>query len=480
MQGRAPRPSQLDAGGQQGLHACLEESEGNRFMDQVILRGAIAAGVALTIGLAGPAHAEPKWVPATNGSVPPGAVAGGEEATGETLYVCRASYMGSKHPGKTRAAFQGCNFPYGGKEIGMHVDYDVLVDRGGGGMPAWVAARDGVIPKEAVLAGQELGLSVFVCRGRPRGGGLHLGKIRADFHGCALAFNGAEEGVDAYEVLVAPKAILATAPGQTATAPQAAPARPQQPSPQRPPLQQAQMSTLRRVALVIGNSEYRSAPVLPNPRRDAGAVADALRQDGFQAVELATDLDRDGMMKALRAFRDRADNADWAVVYFAGHGIEIERVNYLIPVDARLRDDRDVKAETVSYEDLLTATGGARALRIIVLDACRNNPFKDRMRRTVASRSATDRGLAAPPETEPGTLVVYSAREGDLAADDADGVNSPFARAFVAQLKVPDLEVRRLFDFVRDDVIEATGRRQQPFTYGSLPARQDFFFFAAK
>jgi uncharacterized caspase-like protein len=149
-------------------------------------------------------------------------------------------------------------------------------------------------------------------------------------------------------------------------------------------------------------------------------------------------------------------------------------------VDAQLADDRDVKAEAVSYDDLVSTVGGARALRLIVLDACRNNPFKDRMHRSVASRSATDRGLAAPPEPEAGMLVAYSAKDGQTAADDVDGVNSPFARAFTAQLKVPGLEVRRLFDYVRDDVLEATGRRQQPFTYQSLPGRKEYFFTAAK
>jgi hypothetical protein len=87
-----------------------------------------------------------------------------------------------------------------------------------------------------------------------------------------------------------------------------------------------------------------------------------------------------------------------------------------------------------------------------------------------------DRGLAPPPEAEPGTLIVYSAKDGEVAADDVDGVNSPFARAFVKQLKVPGREVRRMFDYVRDDVIEATSRRQQPFTYGSVPGRRDFYF----
>jgi tetratricopeptide (TPR) repeat protein len=264
---------------------------------------------------------------------------------------------------------------------------------------------------------------------------------------------------------------------------QAAPASPPTPAkplasipqPDSPPV-----TPERRAALVIGNSGYRSVAFLPNPRRDAEAVADALRQVGFQTVELATDLDRNAMAKALRSFRDQADRSDWALIYFAGHGIEINRVNYLIPIDAKLVDDRDVNTETVSYEELLKTIGGAKALRVIILDACRVNPFKDHMRRTIASRSPTDRGLAPPPDTEPGTLVIYSAKEGEVAADDVDGVNSPFARAFLAQLKVPGREVRRLFDYVRDDVLRSTNRRQLPFTYGSLPGDHDFFFVSPK
>jgi Tfp pilus assembly protein PilF len=234
-----------------------------------------------------------------------------------------------------------------------------------------------------------------------------------------------------------------------------------------------------RVALVIGNSAYQSAAYLPNPRRDAQTVADALRQAGFQTVQLAMDLDRDAMMKALRSFRDVADNADWALIYFAGHGIEINGVNYLIPVDAKLVDEREVDTEAVPYEDLLSTVARAKALRLIVLDACRVNPFKDRMRRLALSRGSGVRGLAPPPEPEPGTLVVYSAKDGEVAADDVDGVNSPFARAFVKEVKVPGREVRRLFDYVRDDVIDATNDRQEPFTYGSLPGRRDFFFVPA-
>jgi tetratricopeptide (TPR) repeat protein len=254
---------------------------------------------------------------------------------------------------------------------------------------------------------------------------------------------------------------------------------PTKPADNAPPSSHAATAE-RRVALVIGNSGYTSSLVtpLPNPRHDADLVAEALGQAGFETTEI-TDLDRAGMVKALQAFRAKADASDWALVYFAGHGIEVNRINYLLPIDAKLADSRDVKHETVSYEDFAEAIGGAKALRIIVLDACRNNPFKAHMHQTAALRSGLDRGLAAPPEAEPGTLIVYSAKEGE-AAVDGDGVNSPFALAFTTRLKMPGREVRRVFDDVSDDVIEATGKRQQPFMYGRLPGKRDFFFVAGR
>jgi uncharacterized caspase-like protein len=125
----------------------------------------------------------------------------------------------------------------------------------------------------------------------------------------------------------------------------------------------------------------------------------------------------------------------------------------------------------------MSAVEGARKLRLVLMDACRDNPFAARMRRTVASRSI-GRGLARV-EPSVGTLVVYSAKDGEVALD-GDGANSPFAAAFVSELQLPGLEVRRLFDFVRDDVMQATSNRQQPFSYGSVPGRQDYFFIAGK
>ncbi|WP_271586606.1 tetratricopeptide repeat protein [Bradyrhizobium sp. CCBAU 53415] len=238
-------------------------------------------------------------------------------------------------------------------------------------------------------------------------------------------------------------------------------------------------SSERRIALVIGNSAYENVAALPNPVRDASLVADVLRLTGFEAVTLLTDLRKDALVNALREFAARAETADWAVVYYAGHGMEVGGVNYLIPTDAKIAADREIGFEAVPVDQVLNAAERARKLRLVILDACRDNPFASQMKRTltVASRSVS-RGLA-PVEPEAGTLVVYAAKDGETALD-GDGINSPFAAAFVKNLPTPGLEVRRLFDFVRDDVMEATGRRQKPFSYGSISGRQDFYFVARK
>jgi tetratricopeptide (TPR) repeat protein len=228
----------------------------------------------------------------------------------------------------------------------------------------------------------------------------------------------------------------------------------------------------RRVALVMGNSQYRSVAPLPNAAADGEALAKALRDDGFQLVMYQRDLTREGLVKALQAFQEEAEHADWAVIYYAGHGIEAGGTNYLIPVDARLRSDRDIEDETVSLDRLLAATEGASKLRLVILDACRDNPFVPLMRKTLASRSV-GRGLARI-EPEAGTLVVYSAKEGQVALD-GDGANSPFLTSLVSQLKKPNLEINKLFRVVRDEVLAVTDRHQEPFVYGSLPA-EDFYF----
>jgi uncharacterized caspase-like protein len=226
-----------------------------------------------------------------------------------------------------------------------------------------------------------------------------------------------------------------------------------------------------RIALVIGNSAYRAVPRLPNSIRDARSVAQSLREVGF-SVKVETDLTDSEMRRALREFAARAAAVDWAVVYYAGHGIEIGGENYLIPTDAGLKSDRDVAFEAVSLKQVLGVLAGARKLRLVILDACRDNPFLSQMSRGSASRSI-GRGLARV-EPEADTLIVYSAKAGQI-AQDGDGENSPFTYALVKRLAEPRLEISMFFRRVRDDVLAATARKQEPATYGSLGGEELFF-----
>ena len=185
-------------------------------------------------------------------------------------------------------------------------------------------------------------------------------------------------------------------------------------------------------------------------------------------------LTRDAMVAAIRKFEDSVEAADWAVIYYSGHGIEVSGINYLIPIDARLRADRDVQDEAVSLDRLLGATERAKKLRLMLLDACRDNPFIPQMRRVMASRSI-GRGLARV-EPDGGTMVVYAAKEGQVALD-GEGRNSPFVQSLVIRMLTPNVEISKLFRLVRDDVLSATNRQQEPFVYGSLPG-DDFYFYA--
>jgi tetratricopeptide (TPR) repeat protein len=236
-------------------------------------------------------------------------------------------------------------------------------------------------------------------------------------------------------------------------------------------------STGRRIALVIGNGAYRNVHPLDNPPRDAKLIAASLKDVGFQTVTLSDDLTRDKFFEVLRSFASDAENADWAVVYYAGHGFEIGGVNYLVPVDARLAEDKDAEKEAVALEQVIAAVGGARKLRLVLLDACRDNPFAPTMKRTMAVQ-LVDKGFS-DIEPSSGFMVVYAAKHGETALD-GDGVDSPFATALAHDVKEPKVEVRKLFDIVRDDVWTATKHVQQPFTYGSPPGREDFFFVAGK
>lgn len=233
----------------------------------------------------------------------------------------------------------------------------------------------------------------------------------------------------------------------------------------------------RKVALIVGNGAYRNVAPLGNPPRDARLMASTFRELGFATVTLAPDLTRDKFFAALHEFGLEAEKADWAVVYYAGHGMEIGGVNYLIPVDARLKADHDAETQAVALEQVIGAVAGARKLRLVMLDACRDNPFEKIMQRTIALK-LVNRGFSNI-EPEAGFMVVYAAKHGETALD-GDSLNSPFATALARVIREPKIEVRKLFDIVRDDVWKATKRTQQPFTYGSLPGREDFYFVAGK
>ncbi|MCP3393232.1 caspase family protein [Bradyrhizobium sp. CCGB12] len=222
----------------------------------------------------------------------------------------------------------------------------------------------------------------------------------------------------------------------------------------------------KRVALVLANSAYQHAPSLTNPVNDGSVMAKTLKEAGFDVVESRHDLSALDTRRMLRDFADATRDADIAVVYYAGHGIEVEGSNYLIPVDAKLERDTDVYDEALSLDRILVAVEPAKQLRLVILDACRDNPFGKRMKRTIASRSI-GRGLAQVEPSSPNTLIAYSAKAG-FTAQDGDGANSPFTVALSKYLTTPGLDVRRAFGFVRDDVLKSTGNKQEPFVYGSL------------
>ncbi|MDA9464313.1 caspase family protein [Bradyrhizobium sp. CCBAU 53415] len=222
----------------------------------------------------------------------------------------------------------------------------------------------------------------------------------------------------------------------------------------------------KRVALVLANSAYQHAPSLANPVNDGSVMTNTLKEAGFDVVESRHDLSALDTRRVLRDFADATRDADIAVVYYAGHGIEVEGSNYLIPVDAKLERDTDVYDEALSLDRVLVAVEPAKQLRLVILDACRDNPFGKRMKRTIASRGI-GRGLAQVEPTSPNTLIAYSAKAG-FTAQDGDGANSPFTVALSKHLTTPGLDVRRAFGFVRDDVLKSTGNKQEPFVYGSL------------
>ena len=221
-----------------------------------------------------------------------------------------------------------------------------------------------------------------------------------------------------------------------------------------------------RVALVIGNGAYEHAPRLGNPSNDAKDIRDALVKLGFKVEQTLLDKPKEELIRGLKEFRTAAEAAQIAVVFYAGHGIEVAGVNYLVPVDAELRSDGHVAYEAVSLELVTNAATGARSFGLVVLDACRDNPFARKMRRAGATRSV-GRGLGRVEPTGGGMMVAYAAKAGTT-ADDGDGRNSPYTAALLRHLQDAEL-VGEILNKVAASVFEATGGRQEPVAYGRLP-----------
>src|SRR5271156_627350 len=226
-----------------------------------------------------------------------------------------------------------------------------------------------------------------------------------------------------------------------------------------------------RVALVVGNAGYEHADVLANTVNDAVAVSSLLKKAGFDVDER----DNLGVVEFKRAVRDfarAAANADIAVVYYSGHGMGFDGRNYLIPTDARLANDSDVEDEAIPLDRVLASTHAAKKLSLIILDACRENPFL-RGEGGMATKRVSFKGLVPIESTGTNTLVAYAAKAGSVSFDGA-GMNSPFATALVKYIAEPGLDIRMALGKVRDEVLATTGNQQEPSNYGSLEGTNIF------
>ncbi|WP_114283930.1 caspase family protein [Candidatus Halocynthiibacter alkanivorans] len=234
-----------------------------------------------------------------------------------------------------------------------------------------------------------------------------------------------------------------------------------------------------RIGLVIGMSQYDNIPDLKNTVNDARLISETLDGIGFKVTTLM-DAPMAELMDTIDDFSFRSETADLALIYFAGHGVEVEGENFLVPVDADVRSNRDIQRQSVSLSQLLTAVDRARKMRIVILDSCRNNPFGDALARSEPGQGAaqgadnnngsdlrSSAGGLAVPSPDRGTMVAFAARDGQVALD-GEGDNSPFAMALAQTLARPGLEISLMFRQVRDQVLASTYNLQEPYTYGSL------------
>ncbi|HWX08319.1 MAG TPA: caspase family protein [Bradyrhizobium sp.] len=224
----------------------------------------------------------------------------------------------------------------------------------------------------------------------------------------------------------------------------------------------------RRVAFVVGNGAYRNVAQLPNPPVDAKAMAAVLRNVGFEVVE-GTNLTRDKMTEKLLDFGKKAQGADVAVFFYAGHGIAISGTNYLLPVDADIKSEMDVKLGAAINIDLtLDQTMSDAKVKLVFLDACRDNPFAAKIKSNSATRSVSVQSGLAEMKSGEGTLIAFATGPGQTALDGQEGTNSPFTRALIAHITSPGVEIQQAMTEVRAQVNEETNKGQLPWGHTNL------------
>jgi len=223
----------------------------------------------------------------------------------------------------------------------------------------------------------------------------------------------------------------------------------------------------KRVAFVVGNGAYKNVAQLPNPPIDAKAMAATLRNVGFEVIE-GSNLTRDTMTAKLLDFGKKAQGADIAVFYYAGHGIAISGTNYLLPVDADIKSEMDVKlGAAINVDVTLDQTMGDAKVKLVFLDACRDNPFAAKIKANTTRSVAVGQGLAEMKSGE-GTLIAFATGPGQTALDGQEGTNSPFTRALIAHITEPGVEIQQAMTEVRAQVSDETSKGQLPWGHTNL------------
>jgi uncharacterized caspase-like protein len=224
----------------------------------------------------------------------------------------------------------------------------------------------------------------------------------------------------------------------------------------------------KRVAFVVGNGAYKNVAQLPNPPIDAKAMAGVLRNVGFDVVE-GTNLTRDKMTEKLLDFGKKAQGADVAVFFYAGHGIAISGTNYLLPIDADIKSEMDVKLGAAINIDLtLDQTMSDAKVKLVFLDACRDNPFAAKIKSSASTRSVSVQTGLAEMKSGEGTLIAFATGPGQTALDGQEGTNSPFTRALIAHITEPGTEIQQAMTEVRAQVNEETNKSQLPWGHTNL------------